>query len=100
MKPERTRIVLIVGANIVECHHTARSFNLDLTKVGAMRCVTRPYALRSWSRGTPFIALNRASWPEALDQALDALTRCGQLRTANEKDLQDLREAEGLSHAG
>jgi len=92
MKPERIRILLIVGANIVECHHTARAFGLDLAKVGSMRTVTRPYALRSWSRGTPFIALNRASWPEALDQALDALTRCGQLRTANEKDLQELRE--------
>jgi hypothetical protein len=57
-----------------------------------MRCVTRPYALRSWSRGTPFIALNRESWPDALDKALDALTRNGQLRIANEKDLQELRE--------
>ncbi|MFC5760544.1 hypothetical protein [Rhizobium sp. GCM10022189] len=100
MKPERTRILLIVGSNIVECHRTARAFGLDLTKVGSMRTVTRPYALRSWSRGTPFIALNRDSWPETLDRALDALTRTGQLRIANEKDLEDLREEEGLAHAG
>jgi hypothetical protein len=100
MKPERTKILLIVGANIVECQHTARAFDLDLSKVGAMRCITRPYTLRGWSRGTPFIALNRATWPEALDLALTALTQCGQLRIANEKDLQELQVAEDYAHAG
>jgi hypothetical protein len=100
MRPERTRILLIVGANIVECYRTARVFRLDLSKVGQMRCVTRPLALRSWSRGTPFIALNRESWPEALDRTLDALTHSGQLRIASDRDLQDLREEERLAHAG
>lgn len=98
MKPERSRILLIVGSNIVECYHTARAFGLDLTQVGQIRCVTKPLGLRGWSRGTPFIAGNRSSWPETLDIALYALTNGGHLRLANDKDLAAFTER--LAHAG
>ncbi|RFB95206.1 hypothetical protein B5K11_09645 [Rhizobium leguminosarum bv. trifolii] len=92
MKPERTRILLIVAPSIVECYRTAREFGLDLLQVGDMRCVTKPHLLRGWTRATPFIALHRERWPEDLDKALDALTRMGQLRIASNVDLDQFSE--------
>jgi hypothetical protein len=94
MKPERTRILLIVAPSVVECHATAREFGLDLRQVGSMRCVTKALNLRGWSRATPFIALHRERWPAELDEALHAYTQLGDLRIANDKDLQPLRERE------
>ncbi|WP_283196589.1 hypothetical protein [Rhizobium sp. BT04] len=98
MRPERKRILLIVAPDIVQCYRTAREFGLDLLQVGDMRCVTKPHLLRGWTRGTPFIALHRERWPEALDLALDALTRMGQLRIANDEDLQPFMGR--IAHAG
>ncbi|MGO6707620.1 hypothetical protein [Rhizobium johnstonii] len=98
MKDARNRILIIVAPTIVECYRTAREFGLDLLQVGSMRCVTKPHHLRGWSRATPFIALHRERWPEDLDQALDALTRLGQLRIANDEDLGPFLER--VSHAG
>jgi hypothetical protein len=92
MKDARTRILLVVAPSIVECYHTAREFGLNLMHVGDMRCVTKAHHLRGWSRATPFIALHRERWPEDLDQALDALTRLGQLRIASDRDLAPLLE--------
>ncbi|NEK42853.1 hypothetical protein GR250_15645 [Rhizobium leguminosarum] len=98
MKDARTRILLIVAPSIVECYRTAREFGLDLSHVGSMRCVTKAHALRSWTRGTPFIALHRERWPEDLDLTLDTLMRCGQLRLANDEDLRPLTGR--VAHAG
>lgn len=92
MRPERTRILLIVAPDIVQCYRTAREFGLDLLQVGDMRCVTKPHLLRGWTRATPFIALNRDRWPEELDMALAALTRTGQLRIATDRDLDQFSE--------
>lgn len=91
MRERRTRILLIVAPSITECYKTAKEFELDMLHVGEMRCISNPYHLRGWSRGTPFIALNRARWPEPLDMALHALTMTGQLRIANDRDLDPLR---------
>lgn len=89
---DRLRLLLVVAPSKLECHRTAKEFRLDFLKVERMRFISDPYHLRGWSRGTPFIALHRDRWPEKLDQALHALTVMGQLRIANDRDLDELRE--------
>lgn len=89
---EPPRLLLVVAPSKMECHRTAQEFGLDFSKVEQMRFISDPYHLRGWSRGTPFIALRRDRWPEKLDQVLHALTVMGQLRVANEGDLDALRE--------
>ncbi|MBO0142279.1 hypothetical protein JZX87_14020 [Agrobacterium sp. Ap1] len=90
MMKEKVKLLLIVAPTKLECHATAKEFSLDFLKVDRMRFISNPYHLRGWSRGTPFIALNRSVWPELLDKALDALTMSGQLRIANDRDLSEL----------
>ncbi|MDO3434352.1 hypothetical protein QWJ46_16855 [Rhizobium sp. CBN3] len=92
MKQERTRILLVVAPSKFECFKTVEAFGLNMLHVGEMRFVCNPYHLRGWSRATPFIALHRERWPEALDKVLDALTIGGQLRIASDRDLDHLRE--------
>ncbi|MEH6691305.1 MAG: hypothetical protein V7774_08995 [Pseudorhizobium pelagicum] len=89
---DRPCLLLVVAPSKLECHRTAKQFRLDFRKVERMRFISDPYHLRGWSRGTPFIALHRDRWPEQLDQALHALTMMGQLRIANDCDLDELRE--------
>lgn len=89
---EQPRLLLVVAPTKMECHRTAKEFGLDFLKVERMRFISDPYHLRGWSRGTPFIALHRNRWPEQLDQALHALTVKGQLRVANDRDLDELRD--------
>ena len=93
---ERQRILLVVGPNLMQCHRTVRAFGLDFLRVEQMRFVSQAYHLRGWSTGTPFITSDRASWSSeqgvALDQALGVLTKRGQLRPANQRDLEPLRE--------
>jgi len=91
MMKEKVKLLLIVAPTKLGCHATAKEFGLDFLKVDRMRFISNPYHLRGWSRGTPFIALNRSVWPELLDKALDALTMSGQLRIANDRDLAELR---------
>lgn len=87
-----TRLLLVIAPSLYECHHTVRAFGLDLARVGQMRFISKPYGLRSWSRGTPFIAQDRGRWPVDLDETLQALIVLGRLRIANEFDLAELLE--------
>lgn len=92
-------LILIVAPSPIECVLTARAFGLDFCQVGRMRFVSRAHHLRGWSRGTPFLARERSRWNGegalALDKALDLLTRRGQLRPANDRDLTDFLLKEG-----
>ncbi|KQV27584.1 hypothetical protein ASC97_04180 [Rhizobium sp. Root1203] len=96
MKDCKTRVVLVVAPSVMERHRTLRAFGLDPSRDG-IRYVEKAYGLRGWSRGTPYLALHTENWSTiegiALDQALGALTRSGQLRIANEKDLAQLKES-------
>jgi hypothetical protein len=95
MKDRKTRVVLVVAPSVMERHRTLRAFGLDPRRDG-IRYVDKAYGLRGWSRGTAYLALHPENWSTlegiALDQALGALTRSGQLRIANEKDLIQLKE--------
>jgi hypothetical protein len=88
---DKVKILLVVAPNKMECHATAKAFDLDFLKAEGLRFISHPYHLRGWSRGTPFIAQNRFRWPEDFDQVLQVLTMQGQLRIANDLDLADLR---------
>jgi hypothetical protein len=90
------RILLVVAPSIIECYRTVQYFGIDLGEhAGQLRYISRPYSLIGWKRGTPFVTRNRDQWSTdtgiALDQALWALTRSGQLRIAGENDLSPLR---------
>lgn len=63
---------------------------------GRLATRTRAHQLRGWSRGTPFIAINRDTWgrdepARQLDMTLDDLVRQGHLRIANDRDLNEVR---------
>lgn len=96
MRDRAARILLVVAPSQIECFRTVQHFDIDLTvHAGELRYISRPYSLIGWSRGTPFITRDRDHWSTetgiALDQALWALTRSGQLRIAGERDLAPLR---------
>lgn len=99
MKDRPSRILLVVAPSAIECYRTVQHFEIDLNEHAAqLRFVSRPYPLIGWRPGTPFITQDRQHWSSdagiALDQALWALTRTGQLRIAGESDLKDLRAAQ------
>lgn len=89
---EKARLLLVVAPTKLECHATAKEFGFDFLKVDRMRFISNPCHLRGWSRGTPFVALNRSRWPQELDAVLDALTMSGQLRIANDRDIAEMRD--------
>ncbi|MDX0517367.1 hypothetical protein GOD47_23560 [Sinorhizobium medicae] len=96
MKEGVARILLVVAPSIMECYRTVQYFGIDLGEyAGQLRYISRPYSLIGWKRGTPFVTRDRDHWSTdtgiALDQALWALTRSGQLRIAGEHDLALLR---------
>ncbi|MDX1150190.1 hypothetical protein [Sinorhizobium meliloti] len=96
MREGVARILLVVAPSIIECYRTVQYFGIDLGEhAGQLRYISRPYSLIGWKRGTPFVTRDRDSWSTetgiALDQALWALTRSGQLRIAGEHDLAPLR---------
>ncbi|NVP56068.1 hypothetical protein [Mycoplana rhizolycopersici] len=96
MRDRPQRILLIVAPTIFECRRAIESFGLDLGHLDRMRSVTRAHHLRGWSRGTPFIAINRETWSRDqqawdLDRTLDACIVAGRLRIASERDLEELR---------
>lgn len=98
MKEGAARILLVVAPSIIECYRTVQYFGIDLGEhAGQLRYISRPYSLIGWKRGTPFVTRDRDHWSTetgiALDQALWALTRSGQLRVAGEHDLAPLRPA-------
>lgn len=90
---DKSRILLVIAPSFNECRRTAIEFDLDFAKVEHMRFLHRVPQLRGWTRGTPFIALRRDRWPEALDNTLHAMQVKGQLRIATDKDLADLVKA-------
>lgn len=87
---DKSRILLVIAPSFNECRRTAIEFDLDFDQVEHMRFLHRVPQLRGWSQGTPFIALRRDRWPEALDNTLHALQMKGQLRIATDRDLADL----------
>ncbi|MDW9726506.1 hypothetical protein GOB91_30150 [Sinorhizobium meliloti] len=96
MREGAARILLVVAPSIIECYRTVQYFGIDLGEyAGQLRYISRPYSLIGWKRGTPFVTRDRDHWSTetgiALDQALWALTRSGQLRVAGEHDLAPLR---------
>lgn len=96
MREQRQRILLIVAPTLLECRRTVTAFGLDLDHLDRMRSVTRAHHLRGWSRGTPFITINRETWSRDqaaldLDHTLDACLLAGRLRIASERDLAELR---------
>ncbi len=98
MREGAARILLVVAPSIIECYRTVQYFGIDLGEhAGQLRYISRPYSLIGWRRGTPFVTRDRDRWSTetgiALDQALWALTRSGQLRIAGEHDLAPLRSA-------
>lgn len=95
MTDRPSRILLVIAPSAIECYRTVQHFAIDLNEHAAqLRFITRPYPLIGWRVGTPFITQDRQRWSSdagiALDQALWALTRTGQLRIASESDLKDL----------
>ncbi|NGO64218.1 hypothetical protein G6N76_11065 [Rhizobium daejeonense] len=90
---DKSRILLVIAPSFNECRRTAMEFDLDFDKVERMRFLHRVPQLRGWTRGTPFIALRRDHWPEALDSTLHAMQVKGQLRIATDRDLADLVKA-------
>lgn len=99
MTDRPARILLVVAPSAIECYRTVQHFGIDLNEHAAqLRFISRPYPLIGWRPGTPFITQDRQHWSSdagiALDQALWALTRTGQLRIACESDLKDLRAAQ------
>ncbi|MFK0330686.1 hypothetical protein ACIQUB_06140 [Rhizobium sp. NPDC090275] len=95
MRERNTRVVLIVAPDVLQRAETLRAFDLDASKDG-LRFIDKAYSLRGWSRGTAYLAIQPGRWSTPrgveLDQALTALTRSGQLRIANERDLASLRK--------
>lgn len=94
---EQPRILLVVAPTADEAYATAKAYGIDpACCAGLLRTVTSASLLRSWSRGTPFIALHRDTWlrsarGEALERTLDLKQRCGHLRIANQRDIDELR---------
>jgi len=86
------RILLVVAPNLMACIKTAKEFGIEPGLSDGLRTVSQAYKLRGWSRGTPFIAQDRANWAatrqgKELDMVLDIYVQQGRLRIANEKDL-------------
>lgn len=95
MREKNTRVVLIVAPDVLQRAETLRTFGLDPARDG-LRYIDKAYSLRGWSRGTAYLAIRPGQWSTPrgieLDQVLTALTRSGQLRIANERDLAPLRK--------
>jgi len=74
---------------------TLEAFGLDPSREG-LRYIDKAHSLRGWSRGTAYLAMNSGTWSTdrgiELDRVLTALTRNGQLRIANERDLDQLKK--------
>lgn len=96
MQDRKTKVVLIVAPDVLQRAATLAAFGLDASRDG-LRYIDKAYSLRGWSRGTAYLAMDCSTWSSArgvdLDRALTALTRSGQLRVANERDLAPLRKS-------
>lgn len=94
MREKTAKVVLIVGPTVSERAATLKAFGLDPSRDG-LRYIDKAYSLRGWSRGTAYLAMNSGTWSTdrgiELDRVLTALTRSGQLRIANERDLDHLK---------
>lgn len=90
-KPQR--VLLVIAPTLYQCVKTAKDFGIEPGLSETLRTVSTAYKLRGWSRGTPFIAQDRANWPATLagrdlDIVLDVYVRQGRLRIANQRDLK------------
>lgn len=95
MREKKTKVILIVAPGVMERAETLKAFGLDASREG-LRYIDKAYGLRGWSRGTAYLAMNSGTWSTErgveLDQVLTALTRKGDLRIANERDLAHLKK--------
>lgn len=87
-----SRMLLIIAPSLYECAKAAEAHGLTPGHIDNFRNVTRAYALRGVSAGTPYIAINRWNWhatPEGyeLDLALEAYQRLGRVRIAQQDDI-------------
>lgn len=93
MKTHRSsRTLLIIAPTLFECAKAAEAHGLTPGEIENFRNVTKAYALRGVTAGTPFIAINRRNWhatPDGyeLDLALEAYQRQGRVRIAQEDDI-------------
>lgn len=93
MNPARaSRTLLIIAPSLHECAKAAEAHGLRPGQIDNFRNITRAYALRGVTAGTPFIAINRWNWHATpvgydLDLALEAYQRQGRVRIAQEDDI-------------
>ena len=91
--PKRSpRVLLIIAPSLFECYHAAKEWGLTPGQIENFRNVTKAIELRGVVPGTPFICINRQTWPAtpegfALDQALTTLQRLGRVRPMGDDDL-------------
>lgn len=95
------RTLLIIAPSLFECAHAARQWGLVPGQIENFRNVTRAIQLRGLRPGTPFISINRESWPATkeghdLDLALDAVLRRGLVRIAQDDDIAAHRAYDGV----
>jgi hypothetical protein len=91
--PKRSpRVLLIIAPTLFECWHAAKEWGLTPGAIDHFRNVTKAIELRGVTPGSPFICINRDSWPAtpegfALDAALTALQKLGRVRPMGNDDL-------------
>lgn len=87
---DRAFVLIIAAPSIGEAHKVAVKAGINLPNEH-IRHVRNAYGLRGWRHGTPVLAGDRGHWPAEFDDCLMAMIARGQLRIAQDDDLNRAR---------
>lgn len=87
---DRTFVLIVAAPSMGEAHKIAVGAGIQFPN-GHIRHVRNAHGLRGWSWGTPVLTGERGHWPAEFEECLTALIARGQLRIAQDSDLQRAR---------
>lgn len=91
----KSGVLLIIASGFAEALALAKDNGLQPLP-GNVRTILKAEALRGWSHGTPAIIGRMADWPDgdsfnALAKAAELARQKGQIRIADEADIQSIK---------